>query len=464
MDESYVKSVLYALPPELIYLQGAGYFDEFNERAGYHLKREDLPDEVKDRIILEMHNNEIMRSTYTMTEQTLIKGIMSYCPGFTAQDFKKLAGDTDYIFVNGRKRYAGFSVSSLFITSRMLREWPGSTYPEDKDQSVRDSRKLMKKNGSATVDIDIEFICDVSSRAARGNRLTVHLPYPTTHSSGVKKVEFLSASQETRRLAPDDAPQRTICFRADGDRVRHFSARCRAEVTETYMAYSDIVKAGRETGDAEEKKLRRRFVRRSDLAEKEPCWMFTPFIRALSAKIIGNESDQTRMAKKIYDYLIHNYAYAYVRDYAAIENIGEYFGIRGRGDCGLQASLFITLCRYNGIPARWESGICTDGKSGGPHDWALCWFRGVGFRPVDVSFGGGQIRRGDEKEAGFYFGNIDPYRLMFNSDIREPFDPAKKFYRYDPYDNQVGEAESREGMLPRKEVSFSRIIHSRTIR
>ncbi len=40
MDLSYVKSLSFPLPEELEKLKGAGYFDEFKERAKYHLDRE----------------------------------------------------------------------------------------------------------------------------------------------------------------------------------------------------------------------------------------------------------------------------------------------------------------------------------------------------------------------------------------------------------------------------------------
>ena len=67
-----------------------------------------------------MHNADVKLREYTLTESELIEQIAEYAPGFSSEDFKKLAGDTDYIFVNGEKRYVDFSVASLFITSMLL--------------------------------------------------------------------------------------------------------------------------------------------------------------------------------------------------------------------------------------------------------------------------------------------------------------------------------------------------------
>ena len=46
-----------------------------------------------------------------------------------------------------------------------------------------------------------------------------------------------------------------------------------------------------------------------------------------------------------------------MREYYAIPNISEYCAVNQKGDCGVQALLFITLCRMANIPAEWESGL-----------------------------------------------------------------------------------------------------------
>ena len=462
MDLSYVKSLSFPLPEELEKLKGAGYFDEFKERAKYHLDRENLPEEVKKRIILEMHNADVKLREYTLTESELIKQIAEYAPGFSSEDFKKLAGDTDYIFVNGEKRYVDFSVASLFITSVLLTNWPGSTYLDDKSPEVYESRDHMRITGSAEVAIDLEFIADVDPEAAKNKKLSVHLPYPSPNGIGMSDIELVSTSKECE-IAPESALQRTVHFSADGNEEQSFKVRCKAKMTQTYMSFDDIVSAGAKVSEAEEAELKKQILE-SDLSEKAPHYVFTPFIKELSALIVGDETDKTVIAKKIFDFITHKYRYAYVRDYAAIDWLPGYFALRGRGDCGLQASLLITLCRYNGIPARWQSGVVTDGECGGAHDWAAVYFRGVGFRPVDPSFGGGAVRRGSEEDCQFYFGNIDPYRLIFNTDIQEEFTVPKKFYRYDPYDNQYGEAETEDAMVKRSDVKLYRVIHSKTFK
>lgn len=461
MNEKFVRSLSVDLPEELNRLKFAGYFDEFRAKADYHLKREDLPNIVKERILIELNNAQIIEREYTVTEEELKKELASYCPGFEEKDFEALTGDLDYAFICGSKVYANFSVSSLFITNDMLRNWPNHTYENDSDPAVNESREMMRKNRSAHVKVDIEFTAEVDKSIADDNKLLVHLPYPSPNGIGMKNIEFVSSSQDCL-IAPEETLQRTAAFSADGSETNLFALRCKAEMIQDYMSFDEIVKAGEIVSEADEAELKKQ-IKPCDLAEKAPHYVFSPFIKALSEKIVGDENNKTIIAKKIFDYIIHSYKYAYVRDYAAIDNLPEYFALRGRGDCGLQASLFITLCRYNGIPARWQSGIVTSGENGGAHDWAAVYLKGVGFRPVDCSFGGGGVRRGNEEDAQFYFGNIDPYRLIFNTDIQEPFNPPKNYYRLDPYDNQYGEAETQIEMLKSSQCKFGRIIHNKTI-
>ena len=50
----------------------------------------------------------------------------------------------------------------------------------------------------------------------------------------------------------------------------------------------------------------------------------------------------------------------------------------------------------------------------------------------------------------FYFGNIDPFRMPANAEFQHDFEIPPRFMRYDPYDNQLGEAEYEDRPVPRK--------------
>jgi len=94
------------------------------------------------------------------------------------------------------------------------------------------------------------------------------------------------------------------------------------------------------------------------------------------------------------------------------------------------------MCRYKGIPAHFQSGFMTHPHGNNMHDWGEIYFEGVGWVPVDQSFGG-----------DYYFGGIDSWRMVVNNDYGKALDPAKKFTRSETVDFQRGEVEWRGGNL-----------------
>ena len=64
-----------------------------------------------------------------------------------------------------------------------------------------------------------------------------------------------------------------------------------------------------------------------------------------------------------------------------------------------------------------------------PHGWL--W--------ADCSFGSSARRNGEEDRRRHYFGSLDPWRMVANSAFQAPLTPPMADWRYDPYDNQVGE-------------------------
>ena len=116
------------------------------------------------------------------------------------------------------------------------------------------------------------------------------------------------------------------------------------------------------------------------------------------------------------------------------------------GDCGQVALLYISLMRTLGVPARWESGWMLHPGELNLHDWAEVYFEGVGWLPVDVSFG---RYTGSDRGAArtFYSHGIDAHRLAANSTVSGEFYPAKRFVRSETVDFQLGEVETDKGNL-----------------
>lgn len=100
------------------------------------------------------------------------------------------------------------------------------------------------------------------------------------------------------------------------------------------------------------------------------------------------------------------------------------------------------------------------GQSCGPHDWAQFYVEPYGWLYADCSFGTTAHWTDNEERRKFYFGNLDPCRMVANSEFQRGFTVPKKHWRDDPYDNQVGEIESQERGFTRREFEQSQTVIS----
>ena len=182
------------------------------------------------------------------------------------------------------------------------------------------------------------------------------------------------------------------------------------------------------------------------LAERAPHCLFTPQVKALADSIVGKEKRPYYQARKLFAAIRELYPWAGACEYSIIENIPEYVIENRHGDCGQVTLLYIAMCRYLGIPARWQSGFMLHPGYDNLHDWCEIYIEGMGWIPVDPSFGVQKLGKTD-KERYFYFGGMDAYRLIVNSDWGAELTPAKKYERSETVDFQRGECETNRENL-----------------
>lgn len=163
-------------------------------------------------------------------------------------------------------------------------------------------------------------------------------------------------------------------------------------------------------------------------------------MRALTAHVVDGIERPVDRARAIYDYVTRNVDYRYQPEYAQLDAIADACAKSLRGDCGVMALLFITMCRIAGVPARWQSGLYVACDYIGPHDWAMFYTEEYGWLWADCSFGSSARRAGDEVRRRHHFGNLDPWRMVANARFQAEFSPTFDEVRSDPYDNQMGEA------------------------
>ena len=179
-------------------------------------------------------------------------------------------------------------------------------------------------------------------------------------------------------------------------------------------------------------------------SEREMHVRFTPRIKELARQLVGNEQNPLLKVKRIYEW-INLFPWASAREYSTLDNIPEYVLDNKHGDCGQVSLLFITLARYCGIPAKFQSGFMMHPGAYNMHDWAQVYFEGVGWVPVDQSFG--LFSSDNEDEKYFFMAGIDSYRMIVNDDFSSSLFPKKKYPRSETVDFQRGEVEWRKGNI-----------------
>ena len=268
--------------------------------------------------------------------------------------------------------------------------------------------------------------------------LRVWMPYPMD-TDRQTDITLLETSQPRYTLSGERSPHSTIFFErpsgAPGDTVRFWYT---AEFTARgdFFTERDIL-SRLKPYDTE-----------SDLYRKYTAVELPHVVRldSLAAEIAGDETNPYRLSERVYEYIINHFPWAGAREYSTIDCIPEYVLTEGHGDCGQVSLLYISLMRTLGIPARWESGWMMHPGEKNLHDWAEVYFEGVGWVPVDVSFG--RYTRADRADAiGFYSHGMDAHRFVANKAVAAPFYPEKRFVRSETVDAQLGEVETSTGNL-----------------
>ncbi len=176
------------------------------------------------------------------------------------------------------------------------------------------------------------------------------------------------------------------------------------------------------------------------LGERPPHIVFPPEIRQQVAQIIGHETNALIKARKLFRWVSANIPWNAEDEYCIIPSLALKGFTSRRGDCGVQNTVFVTLCRIAGIPARWQSGFETKpGDHWGMHDWAEIYIAPWGWLPADASYGVQASE--DPRIADFYCGHQDSYRLIVNLDWGRELFPPKPSLRSEPADFQRGEVE-----------------------
>ncbi|MCB0571168.1 MAG: transglutaminase domain-containing protein [Phaeodactylibacter sp.] len=430
----------------------AGNFQKAQAMIAGRMAFGGLPDTAACNLRLQSALLSRIAMDFNRDEAYVRKTLAPYYPNLSADQLQawEQSGDLEMRIIEGEKRYFRNAVWNLFRvnaeakaqrekvdgprTDELGRFLQG--YLPQAVQGIEQSKSTVARPRQ----IRITYTLRVKPGAVPdGEMVRAWLPYPRASSGRLGPVQLISSSEPFYIISPLAYPHTSIYMEKAARANEWVEFSFQAQYT-AYDEWHNLREAALQPYDTISA-LYRYYTR-----EREQHIRFTPQLKALSEEIVGSETDPVKKAWLIFEWIGENIPWASALEYSTMPDIPSYCIRNRRGDCGMKSLLFITLCRYNGIPAKWQSGWFLYPDNLNLHDWAELYFEGLGWVPVDPDFNLQDIS-GNESARAFFFGGADAYRLIVNDDFSGSFFPAKIYPRSETVDFQRGEVEWRGGNL-----------------
>ncbi|MBR4138726.1 MAG: transglutaminase domain-containing protein [Lachnospiraceae bacterium] len=428
------------LPEDILRRKMHGDFKGAIRLIDRRLADDSTPQALRSCLIVQREIISRVEADYPYTKEEAIAIIREHIPDFEEAEFDERMdnGRIRWIYVDGEVRifnrfFQSMVKADLPFAARAGVSLPGVESNVNKNVKGLIDRTIEKmvEKGSMTNRIRIRATMKVKDEVfEKGMFIRAHLPIPSACEQQ-SEIVIEKVYPENGQIAPVDAPQRAVCWEETMEENHEF-------VVEYSYLHKAVYHDTQNMGPSDEEQ--------PDFYthEEAPHIVFTPYIKELVKTLTEGVTDPLEKARIFYDFITLNMKYTFMPAYFGLENIAETCARTYTGDCGVFALLFITLCRCAGIPACWQSGLTAEPDFCGGHDWARFYVAPHGWLFADPSYGTGAVRLEKEERRKYYFGNLDPFRMVANSEFMAPFTVDKDHWRADPYDNQIGEMETTD--------------------
>lgn len=474
-ENQYFSYLDVGLPEAVEKMKLCGELEAAVDCIDQRLACTNLPENLRYCLLAEREMIRRMPADFPYTRAEAMDIIRAEIPSYTDEEFDAAVacGQIRFIYLHGEMRIFNRFFSSMCKsvpefrdrTKVALNGGESSGRGSKGDLRLNRSMRIMKEKGALANRITIRATVKVEDTAFKpGMLVRVHVPIAAACEQQ-SDIRIESMFPENGQIAPEDAEQRTVYWEENMQENHEFSVTYSYVHTAKWhdvemvlhgmsMSQGTMQDAGsacceaaqRPSGVPELPCLKPEALAEylKDTAELAPHIEFTPYIRALTEACAQGCTTPLEKAKSFYDFITKNFKYTYMPAYFTLDSIAENCARSFTGDCGVFALLFITMCRCAGIPAEWQSGFAAEPEFVGGHDWARFYVEPFGWLFADPSFGVSSNRNENEERRMFYFGNLDPYRMVANRAFQAPFTVDKRYFRTDPYDNQYGEIETED--------------------
>lgn len=474
-ENQYFSYLDVGLPEAVEKMKLCGELEAAVDCIDQRLACTNLPENLRYCLLAEREMIRRMPADFPYTRAEAMDIIRAEIPSYTEEEFDAAVacGQIRFIYLHGEMRIFNRFFSSMCKsvpefrdrTKVALNGGESSGRGSKGDLRLNRSMRIMKEKGALANRITIRATVKVEDTAFKpGMLVRVHVPIAAACEQQ-SDIRIESMYPENGQIAPEDAEQRTVYWEENMQENHEFSVTYSYVHTAKWhdvetvlhgmpMSQGAMQDAGsacceaaqRPSGVPELPCLKPEALAEyvKDTAELAPHIEFTPYIRALTEACAQGCTTPLEKAKSFYDFITKNFKYTFMPAYFTLDSIAENCARSFTGDCGVFALLFITMCRCAGIPAEWQSGFAAEPEFVGGHDWARFYVEPFGWLFADPSFGISSNRNENEERRQFYFGNLDPYRMVANRAFQAPFTVDKRYFRTDPYDNQYGEIETED--------------------
>ena len=448
-------------------LELQGQFKQAASLLTTTLQNKSLPAAERKVLAFELDRLERIKKDFPSTKAALFAELQRAVKNLTAAEYDQwlAEGRFESREIDGARYYANTSVSNLFfrypeLNARRLKPKDTTTLQKARLESCTAIRKaaLTEKKSYVLPKRFHVTMTDTAKPTAvpTGEIIRAWLPIPRQYPFQ-DGFELLSSSPVANRIDSKGSPIR--CVYLEQPARKNGPTQFRIEYEYTAHAVSFDLKPEKVRPCDPNDPVLKRFL------EEAPHVVFTPEMRALSQKIVGDETNPCLKAKKCFDWIAENIKYSFALEYSTIRNISDYCRAHAYGDCGQEAMLFITLCRLNGIPARWQSGWNTFPGDKDIHDWSEIYLAPYGWVPADPYMGLWAMRYATtlspeqrRQIRDFYFGGLDQYRMIANCDHAQTLSPPKQSMRSDNVDFQRGELECGDRNIYFDQYSYNLML------
>ncbi len=390
------------------------------------------------------------RIDFSKTKEQVLDYIRKYIPDVTEDQMLQWEKEKslECMIIDGKKMYFYNAAPNLFRINKeaiAIKQAKDGLVQDGKDKvnsthvpQVVSEAKAKKETIVHPVRMRVKYTLTVKPNVVPdGEIIRCWLPFPRTDQPRQTNVKLLNVSENEYTIAPAKYKHSTLYMEKKQEKDKPTTFSTEFEYTSSaewhQLKPEDILPYKKDTP-----------LYKEYTSEREMHIRFTPRIKELAQQLVGNEQNPFLKVKRIYEW-INLFPWASAREYSTLDNIPEYVLDNKHGDCGQVSLLFITLARYCGIPAKFQSGFMMHPGAYNMHDWAQVYFEGVGWVPVDQSFG--LFPSDNEDEKYFFMTGIDSYRMIVNDDFSSSLFPKKKYPRSETVDFQRGEVEWRKGNI-----------------